>query len=252
MQTAPVGFAFLDDQLRYRMLNANLAAINGASIDAHIGRTVSEMLPYLDAELEPLLRRVLADGEPVLNKELSGLTAATHGRTGHWLISYYQVRTRSGHALGLGTIVNDISARKRAEDRQATQFAVTRIIAESENRYDAIPALLRTICRSINWDLGEFWRMNTEQNLLRWENDWCVPEFDGSEFVTMRHESAFAYSSGLPGRVWASGQPEWVDYIVATSSPRAALALAAGLHSAFAFPILGSGALLGVMVFFLR
>jgi len=168
------------------------------------------------------------------------------------LISYYQVRTRSGHALGLGTIVNDISARKRAEDRQATQFAVTRIIAESENRYDAIPALLRTICRSINWDLGEFWRMNTEQNLLRWENDWCVPEFDGSEFVTMRHESAFAYSSGLPGRVWASGQPEWVDYIVATSSPRAALALAAGLHSAFAFPILGSGALLGVMVFFLR
>jgi signal transduction histidine kinase len=148
--------------------------------------------------------------------------------------------------------VNDLSARKRAEDRQATQFAVTRIIAESENRYDAIPALLETICRSISWDLGEFWRMNTEHTLLCWENDWCVPEFDGSEFVITQHAAAFPYGSGLPGRVWASRQPEWVANIVATSSPRAALALAAGFHSAYAFPILGGDTPLGVMVFFSR
>ena len=252
VQTAPVGFAFLDDQLRYRMINANLAALNGAPIEAHLGRTVSEMLPDLVSELEPLLRRVIATGEPVLNKEVSGSTAATNGLAGHWLISCYLVRMRSDHALGLGTIVNDISARKRAENRQAIQFAVTRIIAESENRYDAIPALLRTICRGIDWDLGEFWRVNTEKNLMCWENDWRMPEFDDSEFVTTRHAATFARGVGLPGRVWAGGQPEWVANIVATSTPRAALALAAGLHSAFAFPILGGDTLFGVMVFFGR
>jgi len=252
VQTAPVGFAFLDDQLRYRMINANMAAFNGASIEAHLGHTVGELLPDLGSELEPLLRQVLATGAPVLNKEVSGLTAATNGRVGHWLISYYLVRTRTGHALGLGTIVNDISARKRAEDRQATQFAVTRIIAESENRYDAIPALLAAICRGIAWDLGEFWRMNSEKNLLCWENDWQVPAFDGSEYVITRHAATFARGVGLPGRVWASGQPEWVANIVATSSPRAALALAAGFHCAFAFAILGGGTVLGVMVFFCR
>src|SRR5207237_1066775 len=102
----------------------------------------------------------------LLNKEVSGAIAAPNERIGHWLVSYYRVRTRSGHALGVGTIVNDISDRKRAEDRQTTQFAVTRIIAESENRYDAIPALLETICRSIGWDLGEFWRVSAEKDLL--------------------------------------------------------------------------------------
>jgi signal transduction histidine kinase len=249
VQAAPVGFAFLDDQLRYRMINANLAAINGAPIEAHLGRTVGEMLPEMDVELEPLLRRVFATGEPILNKEISGSTAATIGKIGHWLTSYYLVRTRDGQALGLGAIVNDISARKRAEDLRITQFAVTRIIAESENRYDAIPALLRTICSGIHWDVGEFWRVDTEQDLLFWENDWRTLAFDDMAFVTS-HAATSERGVGLPGRVWASAQPEWVEQIDRLRSPRAALAIEAGLHSAFAFPILGVGAVLGVMVFF--
>lgn len=252
VQTAPVGFAFLDDQLRYRMINANMAALNGAPIDAHLGRTLNEMVPDLDSALEPLLRRVMLSGEPVLNKEISGITVATEGQIGHWLASYYLVRTRSGHALGIGAIVNDISARKRAQDRQTTQFAVTRIIAESENRYDAIPALLETIGRSIGWDLGEFWRANAENSLLLWENDWRAPEFSDSEFVTTRQAGTFARGVGLPGRIWANGQPEWIAKIVATTSLRAAQALAAGLVSTFGFPIPGGGTVFGVMVFFSR
>ncbi len=252
IQTAPVGFAFLDEQLRYRMINANLAAINGASIEAHVGHTISEMQPDLGSELEPLLRQVIATGVPLLNKEISGSTTALSGRAGHWLISYYLVRTRSGPALGLGAIVNDISARKRAEDRQATQFSVTRIIAESENRYDAIPALLETICRSIAWDLGEFWRVNTERDLLCWENDWRVLPSDGSDIAPIGHLDTFARGIGLLGRVWASGQPEWVADITSTSLPRAAMVLDAGFHSVLAFPILRGGTVLGVMVFFCR
>jgi PAS domain S-box-containing protein len=147
-------------------------------------------------------------------------------------------------------ILRDISARKRAEDRQAIQFAVTRIIAESENRYDAIPALLRTICRSIAWDLGEFWRVNTDTNLLCWENDWRASGFDGSAFVTTSPVEPFACGVGLLGRVWASRQPEWFATIDIHSSPRVALALAAGFHAAFAFPILGGGTVFGVMVYF--
>jgi len=153
------------------------------------------------------------------------------------------------HAI---TLDQEIAERKRAEDRQATQFAVTRIIAEAENRYDAIPTLLETICRGIDWDLAEYWRVDTETDLLCWENDWRMPVFDDSAFVTTRHVATFALGVSLPGRVWSSGRPEWVGQIIATSSPRAALALAAGLHSAFAFPILGSSAVLGVMVFFCR
>ncbi|HEU5097577.1 MAG TPA: GAF domain-containing protein [Roseiflexaceae bacterium] len=146
----------------------------------------------------------------------------------------------------------ELHERKRAAERQATQFAVTRIIAEAENRYDAIPALLEAICRGTAWDLGECWRVDAESNLLRWENDWRISSLDGSAFVTTSQVATFARGSGIPGRVWASGRPEWVADIAATTSPRAALALEAGFHSTFAFPILGDTEVLGVMVFFCR
>jgi len=252
LQAAPVGFAFLDDQLRYLMINTNLAALNREASNTHLGRTISDVLPELGPILEPLLRTVLATGVPLLNKELSGTLAGTKRRAGPWLISSYLVRTGDGEVLGVGVILNDISARKRAEDRQATQMVVTRIIAESENRYDAIPALLAAICRSISWDLGEFWQVNSDASLLSWGSNWRDSDVDDSAFVTTSHASTFARGVGLPGRVWASGQPEWVATIVAASLPRTALARAAGFHSAFGFPILGGGTVRGVMTFFCR
>ena len=58
---------------------------------------------------------------------------------------------------------------------------------------------------------------------------------------------------GLPGRVWASGEPAWVvDVAEDTNFPRAPLAQAAGLQSAFAFPLRLGTDLLGVMEFFSR
>jgi signal transduction histidine kinase/CheY-like chemotaxis protein len=144
----------------------------------------------------------------------------------------------------------ELAERKRATERQSTQFAVTRIIAEAENRYDAIPSLLEAICRGTAWDLGEYWRVNAETNLLHWENDWRIPALDGSAFVITSQVATFERGAGLPGRVWASGRPEWVGDIVGTTSLRAAQALEEGFHSTFAFPIVGGSAVLGVMVFF--
>jgi signal transduction histidine kinase/CheY-like chemotaxis protein len=167
-------------------------------------------------------------------------------------IAYENAQRYEALQLHAAAIGQEIAERKRAENRQATQFAVTRIIAEAENRYDAIASLLETICRGVGWELGEYWRVDAETNLLRWENDWRMPAFDGSAFVTTSHVATFARDVDLPGRVWASGRPEWVADIDATTSARAALAIEAGLHCAFAFPILGGAEVLGVMLFFCR
>jgi PAS domain S-box-containing protein len=55
-QTAPIGLAVLDTDLRYQRLNQRLAEINGISIEDHIGRTVREIVPALADANEPLLR----------------------------------------------------------------------------------------------------------------------------------------------------------------------------------------------------
>ena len=53
LASAPVGFAFQDRKFRFVRLNDEMAAINGASVEDHIGRTVPAVAS--------LLRRGLAD-----------------------------------------------------------------------------------------------------------------------------------------------------------------------------------------------
>ena len=59
--------------------------------------------------------------------------------------------------------------------------------------------------------------------------------------------------TGLPGRVWANGEPVWIrDVAQRQNFPRAPVAAREGLHAAFGFPILLRGEVLIVMEFFSR
>jgi signal transduction histidine kinase len=65
--------------------------------------------------------------------------------------------------------------------------------------------------------------------------------------------TTFGSGVGLPGRVWASGQPHWVaDVVKDPNFPRATTAARCGLHGAFAFPILCGENVYGIMEFFHR
>jgi PAS domain S-box-containing protein len=56
---------------------------------------------------------------------------------------------------------------------------------------------------------------------------------------------------GLPGRVWASGEPAWIpDVIHDANFPRAGIAAQEGLHAAFGFPIRLGADTHGVVEFF--
>jgi PAS domain S-box-containing protein len=116
LATAPVGMGFFDQGLRYVRVNEALAAINGFPIEDHLGHTPFDLNPQLTPVLEPLRRRVLEAGEPVVNVEVSGETPAAPGQRRHWLVSYYPVQAQ-GKVLGVGTVVVDITERQHVEER---------------------------------------------------------------------------------------------------------------------------------------
>ena len=77
--TAPVGFGFVDRDLRIRRLNETLAAINGSPLEEQLGRPVAEIVPELWPTLGPIYQRVLDTGEPVVDQEVRGEVPSAPG-----------------------------------------------------------------------------------------------------------------------------------------------------------------------------
>lgn len=119
IESSPEGFALFDGDLRFVRVNEALAQINGIPREAHIGKTLEEIVPDVPREghLEPL-RQVLTTGEPIIDLEVTGETRARPGSRRTWLVSYYPVRRKAGVAA-LGATVIDITERRRIEEQQA-------------------------------------------------------------------------------------------------------------------------------------
>jgi PAS domain S-box-containing protein len=113
---APIALCVLDSDLRFVRVNEELAEINGIAADDHLGRPIRDVLPELAPQLEPIFRRVLATGEPVVDLELRGTTAAQPGVERDLLASCYPLRDGS-RVVGINAVVQEITGRKRAEEK---------------------------------------------------------------------------------------------------------------------------------------
>ena len=157
-------------------------------------------------------------------------------------------------------LVQDITQRKRAEEarrqaqaRKDAQYAVTRTLADARHLSEAAGKIVRAICEGVGWEFGDLWCVDDTAGVLRCVDMWHLPELEVAEFAEATRAITFARGVGLPGRVWASGQPAWsTDMVADTSFPRAASAAKDGLHAAFAFPIPLEDEIVGVMEFFSR
>jgi PAS domain S-box-containing protein len=138
--------------------------------------------------------------------------------------------------------------RRRTERRLTVQYTATRVLAESPRLADAVPQVLQAICESLSWEVGILWRVDPRAGLMRCSDVWHAPGSKAFEFVDLSRRSTFPRGVGLPGRVWARGEPVWIpDVVPDVNFPRAATAACSGLHGAFGFPIVVGNDLLGVI-----
>jgi PAS domain S-box-containing protein len=160
-------------------------------------------------------------------------------------------RDESGRPRRMFGSVQDITERKRAEQRLMAQHTVTQILAEAATLEDATPKILETVCEFLNWDFGALWSLDRQGVVLRCVEVWHKQSVEVAEFEATSRERTFASGTGLPARVWASRKPAYIPDVVHDDSfPRASIAAREGLHAAFGFPILLGTDVLGVMEFF--
>jgi PAS domain S-box-containing protein len=157
-ESAPVGLCLYDRELRYLAINERLAATNGHPAAAHLGRPLAEMAPHVHDLIGPILREVIATGEPCEDLEVRGRdpNAAKEGPGGEasgeasgeaggeervWLANFHPVRDAAGEVSSVSVAVLDITARKQAED---AQYLLSR---EVDHRAKNVLAVVRSLVR---------------------------------------------------------------------------------------------------------
>src|SRR2546423_3912894 len=132
------------------------------------------------------------------------------------------------------------------------EHAVARLLAEATDLTDSYPEVLRAIAETLGWDVAAAWEREPDDPLLLrrvalWHSDTIPP----AALEPLCAATSMPVGHGLPGRVWRSRTPAWiVDVTVDPDFPRAEAARAAGLQSAFCFPVISGEELAGAMEFF--
>jgi len=237
-------------------LGANKAweAYFGVERESFIGKTVQELF---SGAPEVAAKHQAADEELWRNPGTRSyeLPVPVHDGSIRYTLNYKATFAGDdGRVAGLiGTII-DITERKRAEQRQAIEHRVTRLLSESETVAAAMPGILAAFCESLGWACGARWSMDPKAGGFRCEETWNVDDPEIAAFLAASRETVYQPgNAGFIRRVLGTGQPVWiVDVADDESFLRGKQAAAAGLRSAFALPIRLGDQVLGAMEFFHR
>ena len=113
---APIGLAVFDTGLRFLRINRLLAEMNGIPATEHIGRTVGEILPFLESQAKKVVRTIIRTGRPVTDIQFTGETAAQPGVKRIWSEGWFPVKNHENKIVNFMVIVQDATERKRTEE----------------------------------------------------------------------------------------------------------------------------------------
>ena len=189
---------------------------------------------HREAHMAGIERFLRTGAGPLLNRRVE--VPAQH-RDGHQFPVEMTIWP-SEHAQGtrFNAFLHDISERKQQERRTAARYAAVCALLESDEAGAAYARLLGEICMALDWSLGVLWRVDTAAGALRIAAAHaCDPA--GRDFIDAIAGVQLGRGVGLPGAVWDTGTPTWLDDFPSRALPRTETAARTGLHAAFAFPV---------------
>jgi len=168
--SSTLGFCILDADFRYVAINQALAGMHGLLPEAHMGKTVREVLgPFAD-QVEPKLRQVLATADARLDVRVSGAPPGKQ-EPGNWINHYFPIKYGAdGGVERIGAIVLEVTQQRRMEatvnhlrksvkqqmDRLQMLMDVGGILASNWNIKEVFPRISARIRRVLRQEYAGF------------------------------------------------------------------------------------------------
>lgn len=143
---------------------------------------------------------------------------------------------------------------RRAEEEVLFLQRMTQAISEARDFHSALGIALHKVCDFTGWKFGEAWIPQANSNVLQYSPAWYGINSKLEKFKTLSEKFTFSLGVGIPGRVWESKHPEWIQDVSHASQSvclRHQLVKEVGFKAAVGIPIINRSEVLTILVFFM-
>jgi len=242
----------VDGDGRVAWVNDAFGRITGYGPEDVVGRFPDRFLygEVSDSVAVAQLQAALGEGEGC---RVEVLHRARSGRKFWAEVEAQPILGASGAVANVIVIVSEITARRRAEGRLAVQHAASLALVESATLEEAMPRLLQSFGENLGVEVAEHWAVDPDSGVLRLTGAWWSTARVGLAFAEPSKRLTFGPGEGLPGRIWSTGKPAWIEDLIGEGNfVRSGLARLAGLGHGFGFPVRGESGVVGVVALLAR
>lgn len=147
----------------------------------------------------------------------------------------------------------------QAGERRATRRGLTTVsdlnqrLARADTIQEGLHVVLTDVCELTEWEYGELWVPNSRRTELEHAKSYALND-SFREFVDVTRTTGFRKGEGLPGRVWATEDTEWIRDVASLSPDkyiRTEIAASSNLKAAFGIPVTAAGRVEAVLAYYL-
>ncbi len=235
-----------------------------------LGRPLFEILETPEAQLLRYEALKLFSKNPSTSNQRVEVNCFRKGGSPIVLAFSWSLLEQAPNQLEIIYVARDVTRDRRDQNRLAVQYMIARALSEVASVEKVIQDVLKLICNQLQFEVGELWQailageidtshypaLNStpiDSVYLQRIHQIALAKFSDKRigFVDVSDRVLLLPGSGLAGRVWEQRSPQWIyDLLQDPDFGRQSFACREGLRSAFAFPVMAAGEILGVMTFF--
>ncbi len=240
----------LDGEGKILLVNQSwtkFAVENGSTLVSFEGRNYLELSGQEDREVKKFItgiKKVLAGERATAEVEYPCHSPSQK----RWFMATARPVNLAGNRIALITHENE-TARVTYQKEVQVLLEISDIIYHADNFSEALVKVLELFCGTAQWVLGEIWFPQDDSPFLKYSGSCYCQKQDLRAFCDAAETLKFRKGTGLPGIVWETGEPHWIDDLSRDKNFLRS-EVAQGINSALGVPVIFDDRLHAIIAFY--